>query len=262
MPDPTPSTPSPGSHRAARWRSTSVVACLAVAAGAAPAQSTGGVVVVPLASSPGAATASLARATDEDPRWSERFSTFAAADLATPPKAGGIVFVGSSSIRLWTALESEFAELAPVIVNRGFGGSLLADCVRHVDRLVLPYQPRTVVLYAGENDLHEGRSPQQVLQSFTAFVERVRQALPQARIVFVSIKPSPSRWRIQPQVVETNRLIADAVRGRPGLDFVDVHASMVDAQGQPRAELFLGDRLHLNAEGYALWRQAIAAALR
>lgn len=195
-----------------------------------------------------------------DPRWSESFEAFAAADLKQAPQPGGIVFVGSSSIRLWNDLETRFAD-QPVVIKRGFGGSQLLDCVELVDRLVLPYRPRLVVLYAGENDLAEGASPRDVAERFTAFVQAVRAALPDTRIAFVSIKPSPLRAGMLASVREANELVRAYSQTAPHLDYIDVFSPMLDAQGQPRAELFLGDRLHLNADGYALWQRIIAPRL-
>jgi lysophospholipase L1-like esterase len=250
-------------HRSHRLCRPAALLLAALAAAAATAQAQTGSIAPPLAPASGpASTAQVPSAADIDARWYDSFAAFAAADQLKPPQPGGVVFVGSSSIRLWAGLEAAFADVAPVLVQRGFGGSRLADCVRYVGRLVLPYKPHTVVLYAGENDLEEGQSPQQVLQSFGAFVAQVNKALPATRIVFVSIKPSPLRLRILPQVRETNALVAAAVRGRTGLDYVDVHSAMVDASGQPRSELFQPDQLHMNASGYALWRSAIGAALR
>jgi lysophospholipase L1-like esterase len=196
-----------------------------------------------------------------DPRWSSSFEAFAAADLKQAPQPGGVVFVGSSSIRLWNDLETSFAE-QPVVIKRGFGGSQLLDCVKLVDRLVLPYKPRMVVVYAGENDLSEGATPRDVLERFTAFVRAVKADLPESRIAFVSIKPSPSRAGMLAAVRETNELIKAYSVTEPSLDFIDVFSSMLGADGQPRPELFLGDRLHLNAEGYALWQRIIALHLK
>jgi lysophospholipase L1-like esterase len=196
-----------------------------------------------------------------DPRWSASLEAFAAADLKQAPLPGGVVFVGSSSIRLWNDLETSFAD-QPVVIKRGFGGSQLLDCVKLVNRLVLPYKPRMVVVYAGENDLAEGASPRDVAERFTAFVRAVKAGLPDSRIAFVSIKPSPSRAGMIAAVRETNELIKAYSTTEPQLDFIDVFSSMLDVNGQPRGELFLGDRLHLNAEGYALWQRIIALHLK
>ena len=201
-----------------------------------------------------------AAATHIDARWQESLEAFALADQAQAPQPGGVLFVGSSSIRLWSGLETQFA--GETIVKRGFGGSRMFDCAEYLERLVLPYKPRLVIVYAGDNDLAEGRTPQQVLASFSAFVEGVRRALPDTRIAYLSIKPSPLRSALMPQVAETNALVADYSRHTPNLDYIDIYSKMLDEQGRPRAELFQPDALHLNAQGYALWRTVIADHLR
>ncbi|ANN69822.1 GDSL family lipase [Bordetella bronchialis] len=193
-------------------------------------------------------------------RWAESLAAFAAADQAHPPKPGGVLFVGSSSIRLWNDLETEFQSL-PVVVKRGFGGSRMLDCARHLHQLVEPYKPRLVLVYAGDNDLAEGRTPEQVLQAFSAFVEGVRQTLPATRIAYISIKPSPSRAGLMPEIRQANALIQAYTLKTRNTDFIDIYTPMLDAAGQPRAELFREDLLHLNARGYALWKQVITAHL-
>lgn len=193
-------------------------------------------------------------------RWQESFDAFDAADRAAAPKPGGVLFVGSSSIRLWNDLEQQFDD--PVaVVKRGFGGSRLQDTTDHLQRLVLPYKPRVVVVYAGDNDLAEGRSPQQVLQSFADFVDGVHAELPATRIAFVSIKPSPLRERLMRSAEETNTLIAAYCKNDTRLDYINVYSPMLGPDGRPREELFLPDRLHLNAQGYALWKSVIAGHL-
>jgi lysophospholipase L1-like esterase len=196
-----------------------------------------------------------------DARWQDSFEAFAAADKAHAPPPGGVVFVGSSSIRLWKDLEQEF-DASQGIVKRGFGGSRMSDCARYVGRLVLPYKPHLVVVYAGDNDLAEGRSPQDVLTSFRHFVESVRKALPETRVAYLSIKPSPLRQSLMPAMRETNALIAQYSKTQPNLDYIDVFSKMLDANGRPRSELYRADALHLNADGYALWKTVISAHLR
>lgn len=193
-------------------------------------------------------------------RWQSSLDAFAAADRVSAPAQGGVVFVGSSSIRLWTDLENSF-EKHPTVVKRGFGGSRLRDCVDLVDQLVLSYKPKLVVVYAGENDLAEGASPQQVLEHFDAFVQKVKALLPESRIAYVSIKPSPLRASLIPVVREANALIEAYSRTDPQLAYIDVFTAMLDANGRPREELFSGDRLHLNADGYSLWQKIISARL-
>jgi lysophospholipase L1-like esterase len=196
-----------------------------------------------------------------DAKWRDAFAAFDAADKVKPVQPGGVLFVGSSSIRLWDELESQFQTL-PGLVKRGFGGSQLSDCAAYLDRLVVAYQPRLVVLYAGDNDLNAGRTPQQVLQSYQAFVEGVHRALPATRIAYLSIKPSPARAALLPAIREANALIREHAARDTRLDFIDIYQPMLAADGRPRAELFREDRLHLNAQGYALWHEVIATHLR
>lgn len=205
-------------------------------------------------------TSTIAALGPGDHRWDESLAAFAAADKAHPPPPGGVLFVGSSSIRLWTGLETEFQSL-PVVVKRGFGGSRMLDCARHLHQLVQPYRPRLVLVYAGDNDLAEGRTPQQVLQAFSAFVDGVRQTLPATRIAYISIKPSPARVALMPRIREANDLIRAYTLQTRNTDFIDVYTPMLDAHGQPRPELFRDDLLHLSPQGYALWKQVITAHL-
>jgi lysophospholipase L1-like esterase len=193
-------------------------------------------------------------------RWQAALDAFAAEDRAHAPEPGGVLFVGSSSIRLWSSLQAQFKDVP--VVQRGFGGSRLVDCTDHLQQLVVPYRPRLVVLYAGDNDLAEGRSPQEVVDSLRAFVDGVRGALPGTRIAYVSIKPSPLRASLMPKVREANALAQAYLAQDPQLAYVDVFSAMVDPQGQPRRELFLPDALHLNAQGYAVWQSALASVVR
>jgi lysophospholipase L1-like esterase len=193
-------------------------------------------------------------------RWRESFSAFEAADRAKPVPPGSVIFVGSSSIRLWDSLESQFE--GQVLVKRGFGGSQLSDCMAYLDRLVLAYQPRLVVLYAGDNDLAAGRSPEEVLQSYVGFIEGVHRSLPQTRIAYISIKPSPARAALLPQIRQANALIRQHAASDERLDYIDVFSPMLGSDGQPRSDLFRIDGLHLDDDGYALWRKVIATHLR
>jgi len=196
-----------------------------------------------------------------DARWKSSLDAFAAEDKLSAPQEGGVLFVGSSSIRLWNGLEDAFKAPGQPVLKRGFGGSRMLDCAQYVDALVLQYKPRLVVVYAGDNDLAEGRTPQQVLQSFTEFTEAVRHALPDTRIAYLSIKPSPLRAALVPAIREANGLISAYARNTPNLDYIDVFSKMLDDTGKPRGELFSADSLHMNAEGYALWRAEISPHL-
>jgi lysophospholipase L1-like esterase len=187
-------------------------------------------------------------------RWAKEMAAFDAADAKAPAAAGGVVFVGSSSIRLWD-LAASFPGLP--ILNRGFGGSQIADSVAHADRLVIRHKPRLVVFYAGDNDLAGGKTPSAVQQDFRTFVAKVHAALPQARIAFIGIKPSIQRWALIGKVREANALIRAFAEGDDRLAFVDVDGPMLGWDEKPRKDLFVDDGLHLSAKGYQLWNALV-----
>ena len=193
-------------------------------------------------------------------RWHRELDAFRTADREHPSADNGIVFVGSSTLRLWTHLARDFPQ-QPTVLNRGFGGSTLADCALLTDALVTRYKPRQVVVYAGDNDIAEGRTPLQVLHSFARFAIAVRAASPQTHITFISIKPSPSREPLVPQMREANHMVAAYLRTLANSDYVDVFTPMLGADGRPRRELFRADELHMNDRGYALWQGLIASHL-
>ena len=169
-----------------------------------------------------------------------------------------IVFYGSSSFRLWEALEREFS--AYPVLNLGFGGSTLEQCAHQFQRIVLPAKPRTLVFYAGDNDIAEGASADDVLHSFDALLEQVMIFLPTVPTAYIAIKPSPSRWHLRDTIRSTNHKIADALVGCPSAQFLDIFPLMLTAEGNPRPDLFEPDMLHLNAAGYAIWAKIIRAA--
>jgi lysophospholipase L1-like esterase len=192
--------------------------------------------------------------------YQSEFRSFAAEEQTGALPARPILFYGSSSIRLWSTLRRDFDGLP--VVNRGFGGSTLEECVALLDRLVVPVKPRAIVLYAGDNDLDQGDSPETLLSRFEQFAGGVRMRLGWTPLVYVSIKPSPARIWNSAKIEAANDLIQQAIsqRWREAV-FVDVFQPMLDASGAPRAELFDQDRLHLSPAGYALWSKAIQEAL-
>jgi lysophospholipase L1-like esterase len=192
--------------------------------------------------------------------WAGEIAQFKAADRRHPPRPGGVVFVGSSSIRLWEGLDSAFPGVN--LVQRGFGGSELGDVVYRAPSIVLPYRPRLVVLYAGDNDLAAGKSPNQVLKEYESFVSLVLGELPETRIAFISIKPSPARWELIDNIRAANALVGNRAKTDPRLIYVDVFTPMLGADGFPRKELFDEDKLHLNAKGYVLWRNLLRPVVR
>lgn len=188
-------------------------------------------------------------------RFDKTLARYAESDRASPPAPGGILFLGSSSIRKWTSLTNDFAGLP--VLNRGFGGSEFSDALALLDRLVFPYAPRQIVLYEGDNDTWHGRSPEDVLRDFQTFVRRVHARLPSCRITVLAIKPCPKRWFIARTVREANARLKAAAAANPLLDFVDTFSPLLGPDGRPRAELYTNDRVHLNADGYAIWTELI-----
>ncbi|WP_436000963.1 MULTISPECIES: SGNH/GDSL hydrolase family protein [unclassified Pseudoxanthomonas] len=193
------------------------------------------------------------------PAWEANMQRFEAADAQSPPPRGGVLFIGSSSIRFWDTLAQDFPGVP--VINRGFGGSELRDSTWYADRIVVPYAPRQILIYAGDNDLNAGRTPQQLHADFIAFVERVRRDLPKTRIAYISNKPSPSRAQLLSVQREANGLIAAEAK-RLGVDYIDIFTPMLDASGQPDESLFIEDRLHMNRAGYVIWQRVIAPYLK
>jgi lysophospholipase L1-like esterase len=193
-------------------------------------------------------------------QWESEFAQFEAQDRVSPPKPGSIVFVGSSSIRMWSTLDRDFPGVP--VLNRGFGGSEAGDVAQFAERIVVPYKPLVVVFYAGDNDLNAGKTPAQVLDAFKSFVATIHRDLPATRVVFVSVKPSIARWSIVDKMRQANSLVRDYTRTDSSLVYVDVFTPMLNASGQPRPELYLEDGLHMTPAGYAIWRDLIAPAIR
>lgn len=187
-------------------------------------------------------------------RWEPKIQQFEARDREQMPPLGGILFLGSSSIVGWD-LDRYFPDLP--VINRGFGGSQIADSVHFAPRIVLPYKPKTVVLYAGDNDINAGKTPQQVLADFRQFVEVVHSTLPKTKIVFIAIKPSIRRWHLIENIREANRLIRAATAEAEQLVYVDIDVPSIGEDGKPRPELLKSDGLHLNADGYQLWSSLV-----
>lgn len=180
------------------------------------------------------------------------------ADLANAPRAGGVLFVGSSSILRWRTVARDFPEYN--VINRGFGGSTIADSIYFENRIVTPYAPRVIVMSSGTNDIAGGKSAEVVARDFQRFVETVRTKLPQVRIIYLSITPAPSRWNFLDTVRRANAAIADYCRSHENLTCIDVFDAFID-HGKPRPELFVADRLHLNDDGYAIWIAALRPVL-
>ena len=195
-----------------------------------------------------------ADAPSEFERWEKSIADFEARDAKSPPPKGAVLFVGSSSIKLWK-LEDSFP--GGKVINRGFGGSKIADSTHFADRIIIPHEPRAVVLYAGDNDLARGKTPEQVADDFRAFVEKVRSGLPETEIYFISIKPSIRRWSMLDKVRVANSLIQSQCEKEERLHYIDIAPEMLDVDGLPKSRLFAPDGLHLSPEGYAVWARCV-----
>lgn len=206
--------------------------------------------------------AAVAEAMDppSSPDWATDMARFAAEDAVSPPPQDVFVFTGSSSVRMWDTLAADFA--GKPVLNRGFGGSQLRDAVHYADEIAIRYRPRMILIYSGDNDINAGRSPQQVLHDFRAFVARVHRDLPDTPIAFLAIKPSPARADQLPRQRQANALVQAEAARLPNVEFIDVATPMLGSGGQPRPELFIEDRLHMNRAGYELWRGVVAPYLR
>ena len=192
----------------------------------------------------------ISHAEQEESRWEETIQAFEEKDKENPPPQGAVLFIGSSSIRGWDLVES-FPGLPAI--NRGFGGSHVSDSVEFAHRIAIPYKPKTVVLYAGDNDIASGKTPETVLNDFKVFVKIIHSSLPTTRIVFVPIKPSISRWNLIGEMRKANAMIREICEQDQRLQYVDIDTPMIGPDGRPRVELFKDDGLHLNKEGYKLW---------
>lgn len=209
------------------------------------------------AAAPVPAAASPAR--DYESLWGADIRRFEAADAEAPPPQGAVLFIGSSSIRFWTTLQEDFP--ATAVINHGFGGCQMDDVLHFADRILILYRPRMVVVYAGDNDLNGGMSPEQVVGNFRALVKTVEDALPRTKLAFLAIKPSPSRWHLVEKIRRVNTLVREMTTRDQNLGYIDVFTPMLGKDGKPRRELFLEDELHLNAAGYALWTRIVTPHL-
>jgi lysophospholipase L1-like esterase len=176
--------------------------------------------------------------------------------LSFPPKKA-ILFIGSSSFTMWTDVSDYFPGYT--IINRGFGGSTILDVIRYTDDILFPYQPKQVVIYCGENDLafSDSVTAKMVFERFEKLFGMIRSRLAKASVLYVSIKPSPSRQNLLPKMREANGLIRSFLKKKKRTAFIDIYPEMINDEGKPRPELFIADQLHMNKEGYLIWQKAI-----
>jgi lysophospholipase L1-like esterase len=193
------------------------------------------------------------------PPFAADIDAFESSDKTNPPPTGAVLFIGSSSIRLWKTLAQDFPEHK--VINRGFGGSQIIDSVNYAERIVLPYKPRLIVLYAGGNDINAGKPAEEVFKDYAAFVAKIHTALPETRVAYISIAPNPARWAQVERVKAANHLIEAHTKTDPRLTFINVFPKMLGNDGHPKPDIYVADRLHMNEKGYALWKEIVAPYL-
>jgi lysophospholipase L1-like esterase len=192
-------------------------------------------------------------------RFQKEINEFKEEDSKSFPPKNAILFVGSSSFTKWKDVQEYFPGYT--IINRGFGGSVLGDVIGYADDIIIPYHPKQVVIYCGDNDIADGAKATDVLHRFTELFKIIRSKLPNAAIVFVSVKPSPSRAALMPVVEEANAMVRQFLSTYPETGYVDVYHPMLTPEGRPKPEIFLEDSLHMNAQGYKIWKEAITPLL-
>lgn len=192
-------------------------------------------------------------------RWEGQVQAYEKQDRESSPPEGAVLFVGSSSIRMWKRIADDFKPTTAIA--RGIGGSHISDQIHYAERLVIRYRPRQIVFYAGDNDVWAGKTPERILTDYKTFVAKVRKVLPHVPIHFLAIKPSPRRTKVWPQAKEANRLIREYAGTEASLTYIDVATPMLGVDGAPRTDIFLKDMLHLNRKGYAVWIPLVKAAL-
>ncbi|OYZ02698.1 MAG: hypothetical protein B7Y37_02655 [Sphingobacteriia bacterium 28-36-52] len=192
----------------------------------------------------------------------KEIKAFQTADSILMPPSRAILFAGSSSFRLWKNIESDFPR--HTIINRGFGGSSLPDVIRYTEEILFPYNPKQVVIYCGENDFAADPtlSSDSVVERFKTLFQMIRKRNKTTHIAFVSMKPSPSRWKMKDQMIAANEGIKQYLKSQRRTNYVDVWTPMLAENGEPMKDLFLSDNLHMNAKGYAIWQKAIEPVLK
>jgi lysophospholipase L1-like esterase len=188
-------------------------------------------------------------------KWEEKVAAFEKADRESPPPKGAALFVGSSTIVRWTSLAADFP--GTVVLNRGFGGNEIKDCIYYAPRMIFPYDPKKIFLRAGGNDINAGWPAEDVFEDYKKFVATVRGKFPGIPVVYIGLSPSIKRWEQVAEGNKLNDLIAAYCRKNQGLTYIDCKTLSLDAAGQPRPELFVADKLHFSAEGYKLLAEKV-----
>lgn len=183
-------------------------------------------------------------------------------DSINPPPQHAILFVGSSSFTFWTDVQDYFPGYT--IINRGFGGSTLQDLIRYADLIIIPYNTKQIVIYCGENDLDAGDTTvtgEIVCQRFITLYDMIREKLPDVKVTYISMKPSPYRWHLSERMIKGNDLIRDFIFTQENASFISIWDDMLKEHHEPDSALFIGDYLHMNSRGYLIWQEKIGPHL-
>jgi lysophospholipase L1-like esterase len=196
--------------------------------------------------------------------WERQINAYERQDRQQEIPKNIILFTGSSSIRYWKTLKEDMAPYQ--VLNRGFGGARISDVIHYTDRIVLPYAPKMIVFYAGENDLSglfftSKRTSEQVRDDFRNFCDKVHAEIPDVPIYFISIKPPKRRKNLWPEMQKTNTLVEDYCNSEDLLNYIDIVLHMLDEQGNPRSDLFKWDGIHMNKIGYDIWTSIVKLVL-
>lgn len=193
-------------------------------------------------------------AQDKPPFW-EDVQTIKAYDRIYAPPKDPILFIGSSSIRLWVDFAKTFKEYT--VLNRGIGGAVTNDTDRYLDDLVFPYHPKQIVIYVGENDLAKSPDVETAVSDFKKLYTHLRAGLPEVPVIYLAIKGSPSREKSFASVIRANSLIQEYLKTQKNVVYLDVFKPLLDAQGKMQPQLFKEDMLHMNASGYKIWNKLL-----
>jgi lysophospholipase L1-like esterase len=188
-------------------------------------------------------------------KWEREISAFERSDATNPPPKGACLFIGSSYIRFWKTLATDFPDKK--VINRGFGGSEIMDATHFAGRIVFPYEPSMIFLRSGGNDLAAGLPVAKVFADFKDFVETVQRRLPNVEIVYIALNPTVARLKQQDKEAALNALARDFINGRPHLHYLDASTVALGPDGKPNLEFFVKDKLHLNAKGYKLLAECV-----
>lgn len=197
---------------------------------------------------------------DIEAKWGKSIAKYEQNDSVLMPEPEGILLLGSSSFTIWKDVRDYFP--GKNIINRGFGGSQMSDVLHFKEKLILPYQPKQIVVYVGENDIAVGEAPEAVSEEGKQLVNWAKEQFPEVDFVFLSAKPSPIRWELRDKMKDLNALLSEYAAENEGVEYVNIWEPMLGENGKPKSEIFLKDSLHMNANGYKIWQKELQPYLQ